>query len=172
VTVVGGLRARLIRDSVFHVVDDALRALGWYDEVAGRAPVTLRPTPYPLDEQVPPNTVALSDETDDATEMELGSDLSEFTWGMFADVYGENDAVALHLAGDVADALAGRMPSIGRGRPVVDVYNYTLATPVVIFTVEVIDVRKDRAHGFPQPWLRFWRSVSFRVVDAYEDENG
>lgn len=169
---VGGLRARLIRDSVYNALNDALADLGWYEASPSRAPVTFRSSPFPLDEQVPPNTLALSDENDDAAEMELGSTLSEFTWDMFVDIYGEDDAVALHLAGDVADILAGRMASVGRDRPVIDVYDYTLATPVVIFTVEVIAVHKDRAHGFPQPWLRFWRSVPFKIVDSYTDEDG
>jgi len=169
--IVGGLRARLIRDSVFHAVDDALRALGWYEPSSNRSQVSFRAYPYPLEEQVPPNTLALSDENDSGDEMELGSKLTEFTWAMYVDVYGEDDAIALHLAGDVADILAGRMPSVGRGRPAIDVYDYTLATPVVIFGVEVFDVRKDRAHGFPQPWLRFWRSVTFNLVDSYDDED-
>lgn len=169
---VGGLRARLIRDSVYNAINNALADLGWFEASANRAPVTFRPAPCPLDEQVPPNTLALSDENNDAADLELGSALAEFTWSMFVDIYGEDDAVALHLAGDVADILAGRMPSVGRSRPVIDVYDYTLATPVVIFTVEVIEVHKDRAHGYPQPWLRFWRSVPFKVVDSYTDEAG
>ncbi len=170
--IVGGLRARLIRDSVFHAVDTALANLGWYQASPNRAQVSFRAFPYAADVQVPPNTLALSDETDNSVPMELGSELTEFTWPMFIDVYGEDDAIALHLAGDVADILAGRMASVGRGRPTIDVYDYTLATPVVIFSVEVVDVRKDRAHGFHQPWLRFWRSVTFHIVDSYEDEDG
>jgi hypothetical protein len=168
---VGGLRDRLIRDSVWHAVDDALRALGWYQPHPSRLPVSFIPTPLPLDVEVPLNTLALGDMASVPTDAELGSDLTEFSWDMHVDVYGENDDVSLHLAGDVAAALAGRMPSIGRGRPVVDVWDYSLATPVIVFGVEIEDVRQAKAHDFPQPWLRFWRSVTFVVIDTYGDEN-
>lgn len=170
-TYVGGLRARLIRDSVWHVVDDALRDLGWYAAVVSHRPVTFVPAPFGLDVEVPLNTLALGDMADVPTEAEMGSDLTEFAWDMHVDVYGENDDLSLHLAGDVAAALAGRMPSIGRGRPVVDVWDYTLATPVIVFAVAIDDVRQARAHDFPQPWLRFWRSVTFVVTDTYGSED-
>jgi hypothetical protein len=167
VTYVGGLRARLIRDSVWHAVDEALRALGWYEDHPSRQAVTFVPTALPLDVEVPLNTLGLGDMLDVPTEAEMGSDLTEFAWDMHVDIYGENDDISLHIAGDLEAALAGRMPSIGRGRPVIDVWDYTLATPVVVFAVSIEDVRKAKAHDFPQPWLRFWRSVTFTVIDTY-----
>lgn len=169
-TYVGGLRARLVRDSVWRTVDAALRALGWYADVVSHRPVTFVPAPLGLDVEVPFNTLALGDMNDVPTQAEMGSSLTEFSWDMHVDVYAENDDLSLHLAGDVEAALAGRMPSIGRGRPVVEVWDYTLATPVQVFTVDIEDVRKAKAHDFPQPWLRFWRSVTFTVIDTYGDE--
>lgn len=170
-TYVGGLRARLVRDSVYRTIEKGLRDLGWFTSHASRSPVQLLPEPVALDREVPRNTLALGDEIDDETALELGSGLSEFRWSMFLDVYAENDSIALHLVGDVAAIMGGRMPSIGRSAPVVDVWDYTLATPVAIFRVEVENVRTAKAHDFPQPWLRFWRSCTFQVVDAYTDED-
>lgn len=170
-TIVGGLRARLIRDSVWHVVDDALRDLGWYTTQVSRQAVTFVPTPLDPGTEVPLNTLGLGDMLDVPTEVEMGSDLTEFQWDMHVDIYGENDDVSLHIAGDLEAALAGRMPSIGRGRPTVDVWDYTLATPVVVFAVSIEDVRRAKAHDFPQPWLRFWRSVTFTVIDTYGSED-
>lgn len=170
-TYVGGLRARLIRDSVWHVVDDALRDLGWYAAVPSRQPVTLVPEPLPQNTPIPFNTLALGDEDTTPEPIEMGSLLTEFAWDMHVDVYAENDDLSLHLVGDVAAALAGRLPSIGRSAPLIEVIDYTLATPVPVFTVDVESVTTDKARDFPQPWLRFWRSCSFVVVDSYGSED-
>lgn len=170
-TYVGGLRARLIRDSVWHAVDDALRALGWYETVASRADVVLLAEPVAQGTAIDFNSLALGDEDDTPEPIEMGSGLSQFSWDMHLDVYAESDALSLHLVRDVAAILAGRLPSIGRSRPVVDVWDYSLATPVVIFAVEVDQVRTDKANDFPQPWLRYWRSCSFVILDAYDNEN-
>jgi hypothetical protein len=168
VTYAGGLRARLIRDSVWHTVDDALRALGWYESVASRADVVFVAEPVPQGTAIDFTTLALGDEDDVGEPAELGSGLTEFSWDMHVDVYAESDALSLHLARDVAAALAGRLPAIDRARPVIDVWDYTLATPVVIFAVAVESVRTDKANDFPQPWLRYWRSCSFVIVDTYD----
>lgn len=168
---VGGLRARLVRDSIYNAVHVALGDLGWFTDRASRSPVTFIPEVVAFDQEVPMNTVALSDESDRTDYVEMGSQLSELSWGMILDVYPENDSLGLHLIRDIKDILEGRMPSIGRGRPFIDVYDYTLATPVVIFSVEIENVKTDKAHNFPQPWMRFWRSCNFTVVDSYTDED-
>lgn len=167
----GGLRKRLIRDSVWHALDDALRDLGWYATVASRSPVRLLPEPVAQGTQVTFNSLALGDEDDVPEPLEMGSNLAEFSWDMFVDIYAENDSLSLHLGGDVAAILGGLLPSIGRGRPTIDVYDYTLATPVVIFTVQVESVRLDKAHDFPQPWMKNLRSCSFVVVDTFGGED-
>ncbi len=170
-TYVGGLRARLIHDSVYAMLHDALDQLGWFDAVASRSQITFLSDALPPDVEVPFNTLALADEGETGDDVELGSQLQETRWEMWVDFYAENDSLSLHLIRDVKDILQGRMPSIGRTRPVVEVYDYTLATPVVIFNVEIEDVLTDRAKGFPQPWLRAWRACGFTVVDTYDDES-
>lgn len=167
---VGGLRARLIHDSVYAMLYDALEALGWFKSVASRSQITFLPDALPPDVEVPFNTLALADEGETGEDIELGSQLQETRWEMWVDFYAENDSLSLHLIRDVKDILQGRMPSIGRTGPIVEVYDYTLATPVVIFNVEIEDVTTDRARGFPQPWLRSWRACGFTVVDTYDDE--
>lgn len=98
----------------------------------------------------------------------MGSNLAEVTWPFFVDVYGENDDLALHLVGDIEAMLAGRLPSIGRDRAAIDVYDLTQEPPIVAFVVEVQAVRTQRAHDWPQPWLRFWRTCTFELVDDGE----
>lgn len=171
-TYVGGLRARLIRDSVYRAVYDALADLGWFTPETSRADVAFPEEPVDINEPVSFNTIGLGDEDTDADPAELGSNLTIFTWPMFLDVYGENDSLSLHLVNDLAAILAGRLPSIGRSSPTVAVLDWTLATPTQIFVVDVEMVRTHRAHDFPQPWLRHWRSCSFRIVDTHGGEDG
>lgn len=169
-TYVGGLRARLVHDSVYRMLYDALADLGWFDASSTHSTIAFNSEPLPPDIEVPFNTMALADEDESTEEIELGSQLQDLRWQMYVDFFGENDAISLHVIRDVKDILQGRMPSIGRERPVVEVYDYTLATPVVIFTVEIEGVFTDKARDFPQPWLRAWRSCGFTVVDTYDDE--
>lgn len=171
---VGGLRARLIRDSVYRALYNALDDLGWFNPSASHSPVTFPANSFPPDVEVPINTIGLVDDREFSEPIELGSILSERAWTMMVDFFGEDDALSLHLIRDVKDILEGRMPSIGRNEPIIDVYDFTdsALSPPKIFTVEIEDVRVDKAHDFPQPWMRFWRSCEFLVVDAYTDESG
>lgn len=170
-TYVGGLRARLIRDSVYRHIYDGLDALGWFTPRQSRSPLTFTLEPVDTNQVVAPNTLGMSDEEAPSSGIELGSNLSETAWAMFVDFFGENDPLSMHVIGDVAAILEGRMPSIGCGRPVIDVFDYTLATPARIFSVEIDEVQRDKAHDFPKPWLRFWRSCSFVALDTHGDED-
>lgn len=170
-TYVGGLRARLVHDSVFAMLRDALATLGWFDASANHSTITFNAEALPPDIEVPLNTMALADEDEQGEDLELGSGLQELRWQMWVDFYAENDTIGLHVIRDVKDILEGRMPSIGRGRPTVDVYDYTLATPVVVFAADIEDVRTDKGRDFAQPWLRYWRACAFTVVDTYDNED-
>lgn len=167
---VGGMRSRLIRDSVFRMVRDGLDALDWFDPTRKHKPVTMRASDVPQDEEIPPNTLALADEAQDELEDELGSNMAEHRWTFYVDFYAENDTIGIHLIHDVKAILGGRMPSIGRTGPFCHVYDYTQATPPRIFTVEIEDIVVDRGHDFPQAWLRYWYSCRFEIVDYYGDE--
>lgn len=170
-TYVGGLRARLIHDSLFYMLRDGLRALGWLTAGPSHAPITFLAEPTQADQEVPINTVALADDDSRGEDLELGSNYAEQRWTFFVDFYAENDPIGLHLIRDVKDLLEGRMPSIGRTRPVVYVYDWTLATPAVIFACEIENVSTARAHDWPQAWLKHWHSCTFTVVDAYANES-
>ena len=169
-TYVGGLRARLVHDSIYHMLYSALEDLGWFAPSSTHSAIAFNSEPLAPDIEVPFNTMALADEDDRGEDIELGSQLQELRWQMYVDFFGENDAISLHVVRDVKDILQGRMPSIGRWRPTVDVYDYTLATPAAIFSVDIEDVFTDKARDFPQPWLRAWRTCGFTVVDTYNDE--
>lgn len=170
-TYVGGLRARLVHDSIYRMLYDALDALGWFDVSSSRSTITFNSEPLPPDIEVPINTIALADEDERGEAIELGSQLQELRWQMYVDFFAENDALGLHVVRDIKDILQGRMASIGRDRPIVEVYDYTLATPVEIFSVEIEDVFTDKARDFPQPWLRAWRTCGFAVIDTYAGDD-
>lgn len=169
---VGGLRARLIKDSVYYTLNAALDALGWYDPARKHAPVTFEGEAQDTATEIPLNTLALSDEAEFSRDLELGSNLAERPWTMYVDLFAESDSLGLHLIRDVKDILEGRMPSIGRDWPAITVMDWTMATPAEIFRVDVEQVRIDRAHNYPHPYLRHWYSCQFQIVDAYNDENG
>lgn len=170
-TPVGGLRARLIKESMYRMVDTALEDLGWYADDSWFSPINLIPEQIDDQTEIVPNVVAISDDDDDNIELEMGSNLTEFRWTYWIDVYGENNAVALHIGRDIRDFLQGRMPSIGRGSPSLTVLDYTLATPTELFTCELENISLNRAHDFPKEYQKYWYSIYVELVDSYGDEN-
>lgn len=170
--IVGGLRARLLKESLFHMIDDSLRALGWFDDGRQHRAVTFRDHEVHDDEEIVPNMVALADENIDQLDAELGSNLSEHNWTFYVDVYAENDAIGIHLSHDIKSILEGRFNSIGRNDNFFNLVDYSspAATPVVFGSAEIRNVTVQRAHGFTKPWQRHWYSVPLLVTDFWADE--
>jgi len=177
-TVVGGTRARLIRDSFYHYIHDGVVARGWTSTNRRHKPFEFIPQPKDWDEEVPLNSIAITAEDVRDEEAEMGSALTEDTWTFYVDVYAEGDAVGTDITHDIRDMLRGKMQADGYGRTAFPVWDYRLATPVIIFTCDIENVVSDRARNFPQAWRRFWFSIRCDVVDNYatdldeEDELG
>lgn len=169
-TITGGLRLRLIRESLFAMIEDALDQLDWFDGTRPHLPVTFLSKNLNHDVQIDPNTGALTDENMASDEVELGSLMAEHRWIFYVDFFAESDALGLHFIGDVKGILEGRMNSIGRDDPSFTVYDYRQATPPSIATCQIEDVTTDRAHGFLKPWLEHWYAAQFTVLDYYADE--
>lgn len=169
---VGGLRARLIRDSLYHMVNDALIALGWFGTPRQYKPIDFRYAQYNHNEPIAINTLALADEVRHNAEMEMGSILSEHRWTMYLDFFGESDALSVHLINDCKDILEGRMPSIGRDNNTFIAYDYTQATPPSFAGCEIESCVIDRARDFRKPWEEHWYSLQFEVIDYYGTEAG
>lgn len=175
--IVGGLRARLVDDSLYYALKTALTTLGWFSGGRQHLPIDFvneARDPVGLPE-IALNTLALSGENISDQPGELGSQFSEFTRYYYIDFFAESDALGKHLIGDVKDLLQGRMASAGRSNPIVPVFDWRQATPSLIFQVEVDNVKIDRAHGFPHPWTRHWFSCQFTLTDWYgseDDANG
>lgn len=169
--VVGGLRARLIRDSIYNAIYAGLDALGWFDEGRKHTPINFTGKIVDQDEEIPLNTIVLVDEDIMESEIELGSNLAEHDWTFYVDFYAENAGIGRELINDVRDILAGRMSSIGRSHPSVIVFDYREPTPPALFKVHIEDIVIDRATGFPKPWQKHWYSCRFSVIDHYGDES-
>lgn len=166
-TIVGGLRQRLIRDSIYFTIYDALEQLGWFTTVVARKPITFEPEPLDNSVAVPLNTLNLFDEDIRESDLELGSNGVETRQTFYVDFYAEDNSVGRDMINDVRDIVAGRMPAIGRDSSTIDVVDWRLSEPVKLFYVDIEDVMVDRATDFPRPWLKHWFTCRFAVLDAY-----
>lgn len=170
---VGGLRARLLKDSLYNMINDAMAAIGWFDTGRQHMSVTFRTSPVDDNEEIVFNTIALTDGDIDDIDIELGSLLAEHRWTFYVDCYAENNSLGLQISHDVKAILEGRMPSVGRDNPSFSIYDYRTATPTQFGVAEIENVMVDRAQNFPQPFKRYWYSVALSVIDTYgsEDDN-
>lgn len=169
-SVVGGLRQRLIRDSIYHCIYDALDARGWFDSGRKHLPIQFTGDITPQDEEIAFNSLALSDESLDETDLEMGSTAVETEWTFYLDFFAEDDSIGKDVIGDIRDILGGRMSSVGRSDASVEVMDYRMATPTPLFRVYVENIIQDRAHDFPKPWQKHWYLVRFTVLDYYTDD--
>jgi hypothetical protein len=175
----GGLRTRLIGDSVRVAVISALSELGWFDATVHDNPPGVRrhrplryvPRPIKWDEQVEPNAVALSAEDVRDWEAGLGGEVEDHL-RMYVDLFAESDEFGWHLARDVRDILLGKMSGIGRETAAVDVYDLRMATPAAFTQVDVEAILIDRAESESREWRNRWFMVRFDLVDEYHDEHG
>lgn len=173
----GGLRTRLIVDSVRVAIIAALGDLGWFDPTVHdnppgarqHAPLRYMPKPLRWDEMVEPNAIAISSEDTLSLDAGLGGEVED-NIRMYADIFAQGDEFGMQLAQDIRDLAIGKMPDIGRDSPHFDVYDLRLATPTVITHVDVEQPIIDRASSESREWRNRWFMVRFDLVDEYHDE--
>lgn len=175
---VGGLRERLVQDSMYYKINNGLSALGWFNPnpTGYTHPVNLIPEQVPWSEEIPLNSVTVSMDHVVGEEWEVGIDTYRNEYVFYIDVYGENDALGRQISGDIRDLLRGKFPNLGTGRggysqPTLDVYDYSHATPSWIFFCDLEDVIRDRMHNFPHRWQRYLYTVRVTAIDYYGDQN-
>ena len=170
---VGGLRVRLVFDSLYNMINTALTDLGWFDLGRSHGDITFIPEPVDDSVEVPMNTLGLTGEDVFTTDLEMGGPRGEHVRQFYLDFYAENHALGQHVAFDLRDILQGRMASIGRDGPVFTIYDYTVTpTPTEIGVGEIEGVFVDRAPAGSEEWRKNWWSVAFRVLDHYGNESG
>lgn len=163
---------RLISDNFYELVRQALIARHWFDSGRQHQPLELVRGEVSWDDPIALNTLAVSDVDIADVEIEMGSNYTEDRWTMYVDFYAESDSLGTDVAGDVRDILRGKIPSIGRGRPIMAVYDLTQspAPAEPIFYCDIENVVLDRAHNASRPQSYHWYSVRCDVVDEYGDE--
>lgn len=166
-TLRGGIRTRMINESIYRMVKDGLADLGWFDADRQHAPISFITEPVDRNEPITLNTLNISPEDTDDMETGLGESSVQERCTYYIDFYGESNAIGLELIHDIRDILGGRMPLIGRTHPQCTVYDFRAATPVEVGYVEFEDIIVDRSRTFPKPWLKNWFMVRFDVVDTY-----
>lgn len=169
-TIVGGRRLRYIHDSIEAHVLDIITQLHYLDPGRRHAPVQILPKPKKWNDPIDYNTITVDVADMVDIEAEMGSNLTDDQHTVYIDFYGENDSISRELAGDLTAALRGKMPSIGRTRMKLDIFDLAAPTQPPIFYVTVENVVTDKAHNFPEPWRAHWISVRFDATDTYGDE--
>lgn len=161
----GGIRNRLIYDSVFYTVQSCLDELGWFTPADWRKDVQMVPDPVDFKHPLEPNVIAIYDSDILDSDGELGSNLADITWTMYVDVFAESRSVGLHIVNDVRDILRGRI--LGRTTATIPVLDYSLATPVQIFYVDIENVLIDKPENPSEIWLKDWYTCRFDIIDSY-----
>lgn len=156
---VGGLRDRMVLESVLRQIEAALGALGWFDAGRQHLPITVIDEYPDIDVQVPLNTLAFSYGDSFNRLVELGALTTYHHAPIFIDFFAESDALSRHVSGDIYAWV--------NENPVIPVYDYDLATPVIDFYVEVLEesVEVQRPARATNPWLKHWSTVVFIVGD-------
>lgn len=166
----------MLIESFYRMLKTAMTDLHWFD--AGRQHLPLDMPPGPIDRrtEIPYNTLTVTWETTDAEDAEMGSNAVELTHTAFVDFYAEppppdgmgGEALGKHVIGDVRSIIAGEFPDIGRSWPILEVLDYSQASPSLLFTVEFPTnrLRTSKMHHYNQPWERWWYTCVVEVVEA------
>lgn len=157
--------ARHIQQTLMDDLEDDLRTLGWLDDPPFGTEA-LRIQRGRMDESemkaAEGNLVAMSfGDEPDFTPRELGGGLQSVEHVMFVDCLGVSDSIALALAGDVKDLLAGEAPDTTRFHVVRDYSSSATGTPVVGWLCELEDVVRERPLA---DWRRGWQVVKATAV--------
>lgn len=165
-TIVGGLRTRLLQDSFLAVVEEGIRAIGWLDVGRSHQPVRLQAEPANWREPIAPNLIAVDLTAVTVVEVEVGSWLTADTTIAYADLYAESEALGVELSNDIRDILRGRLDLNVNGT--LPIYDYRQATPSVVGRVAITEVNSLRATAAAQePWQRHWFRVRCELIDTY-----
>jgi hypothetical protein len=166
--IVGGLRDRLLKDSFYAHVEEALTTLGWLEPGRSHRPITLTQKPAAWDEPVELNTVTVDFASSENTEWEVGSALTSDVHVGYVEVYAENDSLGIHLSNDLRDWFRGRLQPglIGVTFPIFDYREGS--TPPVIGYMDIDNISALRNVSVSSNlWLRHWFRVRCDIRDTY-----
>ena len=168
--VTGGLRRRLIKDNLYYMLEDSLRQLGWFNGALSRQSVTLVAEQIDARTEIKPNVIGISAEDLLSENIELGSNLDEYTWSIFIDIFAESEAVGTHLSGDIYDILNGKISSIGRTGPDFAVKDLMTEEQPFLFNCYIDGIEVARVREWEKPHMKYWWIVACDLVDTYYGE--
>ena len=167
---IGGLRLRLIKDSFYYMLKDSLTELGWFDSRHTQKPVTLIPEQVNTQIEIKPNVIGVASENLDGREMEMGSNLAENTWEMYIDILAEDEAIGVHLSGDIFDILRGKISAISRTRQSFEVKDLYPNQDTTIFTCQLENIVLNRVRDWERPYNKYWWVIGCEIIDTYYDD--
>lgn len=174
-SVYGGLRMRYIHGSLVNMIEDSLAALNWFSDSNSLIVNPLSIVSSPIDplEEILPNKIFIGSIDMDDLGGEMGSShLSDYHWDFFVDVIAENESVGTHLSGDIFNIVRGKLGSVGRSAPVLNVYDLSGGSgePITVCDIEHVHLRREKS--FEKPFHRYWWSVGFTLIDSFYGEVG
>ncbi len=153
----GGLRDRMLSESLSNHIQGELSTLGWFDVGREHTPLTLLPG-FPNDtDDVQLNSIAFSVEDTEGEDLEMGTKAETHQTEFFVDMFMEDDSVGWHVAGDVYAFL--------KKNPILDVFDYATGGDPVDFRVQLSEVDKRKPNRAVNAWQRHWFTVSFLAED-------
>jgi len=163
----GGLRARLLRDSLILGLKNAMTVLGWFNPGRSHLPLTFYYVEQEWDVEIRPNAVGLFVTYVESFETEVGSNLHTDRLSMRLELYVESSAVAAQAKGDLVAILQGRSGWTQASFPI---YDLRQATPPVLGygqigteTIQTSHVTGSVKRSFDMQC----HIVSFEVQDTY-----
>lgn len=171
----GGLRSRLVVDSVRFAIISTLQQGGWFDPTIYDTPAgTRRHQPFryiarPVDwaEDIRPNAIAISPEDVADEPFGFGGEVQDAS-EIYVDLFAQDDSLGWQVAYELRDSLLGKTSTpVG---PQIDVYDFRQPTPAPFTTVDVDLLEVDRSQGDARTWQRHWFMLHLVLVDEYGDE--
>ena len=157
----GGLRDRMVLQSVVTAITGEMTTLGWFNMTGKQYSEITILDEYPDDkDEVAINTMAFSLGGVQRSEMELGSNAQTLYFPIYVDFFAESDGLGRHVVGDIAN-FVNRVGQF-------TVYDYSASpTPTAEFVVllgegSLETTKPDRAVN---NWQKHWHSVGFVVTE-------
>jgi hypothetical protein len=171
----GGLRARLILDSVRFAVISTLQQGGWFDPTIHDTPPGTRrhepfryiPRPSDWAEDIRPNAIAVTPEDIADEPAGFGGEVQDAN-EIYVDLFAQDDSLGWQVTFDIRDSLLGKVH--GGAGPQIDVYDFRQPTPAPFTTVDIDLVEVDRSQGEARSWQRHWFMMHLVLLDDYDDE--
>lgn len=172
--ITGGLRRRIIKDNLYYMIYDSLTSLGWLGSslTLSDYPVTLVAEQIDPQTEITPNKVGISTEDIRSFNIEMGSNLEQYNWSVYIDIFAEDEPTGIHLSGDIYDIIAGKMESINRTGPVLDVYDYFTDGEPYLFSCQLENLQLERVREWDKQFNKYWWVIGFDITDTYYGEGG